>query len=166
VSPDGDKRAGKVLLLGIGNEIRGDDGLGLHVARRAAELLPADLAPSVDVDEACTGGFELVDYLRGYERVVIADAIQTAGGEPGAVYRLDAAAFRPTAHLGHSHGVNLAGALAVLERLELGAPAEVVVVAVEAARLNEFTEEMTPAVAAAVEEAAAAVVAELRRWLA
>jgi Ni,Fe-hydrogenase maturation factor len=62
--------------------------------------------------------------------------------------------------------VNLAGALAVLERLGLGAPGEVVVVAVEAAELNAFTEEMTPAVAAAVEEAAAAVVAELRRWLA
>ena len=144
-------------MLGIGNEIRGDDGVGIHVVRRVAELLPAEAASRVDVDEACTGGFDLVDYLRGYERAVIADAIQTKGGVAGAVYTFPLAALRLTAHLGHSHGVNLGGALAVLEGLGLGAPADVAVVAVEAVELNEFTEEMTPAVAAAVEEAAAAV---------
>jgi hydrogenase maturation protease len=166
MSAEIEARRGKTLVLGIGNEIRGDDGVGIHVARRAAELLPAAWNGRVDVDEACTGGFDLVDYLRGYERAVIADAIQTEGGEAGAVYRFDAAALRLTAHLGHSHGVNLGGALAVLEGVGLGAPRDVVVVAVEAAELNEFTEEMTPAVAAAVEEAAAAVIDELKRWLA
>jgi hydrogenase maturation protease len=166
MSAEIEARRGKTLVLGIGNEIRGDDGVGVHVARRVATSLPPELAPSVDVDEACTGGFDLVDYLRGYERAVIADAIQTEGGEPGTVYRFDAAALRLTAHLGHSHGVNLGGALAVLEGVGLGAPRDVAVVAVEAAELNEFTEEMTPAVAAAVEEAAAAIIAELKRWLA
>ena len=159
-------RQGKTLVLGIGNEIRGDDGVGIHVARRAAELLPAAWNGRVDVDEACTGGFDLVDYLRGYERAVIADAIQTEGGRPGTVYRFDAEALRLTAHLGHSHGVNLGGALAVLEGLGLGAPEDVAVVAVEAAELNEFTEEMTPAGAAAVDAAAAAIIDELKRWLA
>jgi hydrogenase maturation protease len=166
MSAEIEARRGKTLVLGIGNEIRGDDGVGVHVARRAAELLPAAWNGRVDVDEACTGGFDLVDYLRGYERAVIADAIQTQGGRPGTVYRFDAEALRLTAHLGHSHGVNLGGALAVLEGVGLGAPRDVVVVAVEAAELNEFTEEMTPAVAAAVEEAAAAVIDELKRWLA
>ncbi len=166
MSSELESRQGKTLVLGIGNEIRGDDGVGIHVARRVAELLPAAWNGRVDVDEACTGGFELVDFLRGYERAVIADAIQTEGGAPGTVYRFDAAALRLTAHLGHSHGVNLGGALAVLEALELGAPEDVAVVAVEAAELNEFTEEMTPAVAAAVEEAAAAVLDEVKSWLA
>ena len=67
-------RQGKTLVLGIGNEIRGDDGVGIHVARRVAELLPAAWNGRVDVDEACTGGFDLVDYLRGYERTVTGDA--------------------------------------------------------------------------------------------
>ncbi len=155
-------RRGKTLVLGIGNVIRGDDGVGIHVARRVAELLPAELAPRVDVDEACTGGFDLVDYLRGYERAIIADAIKTEGGEPGTVYKFAADALKPTAHLGHSHGVNLASALAVLSALELGAPREVTVVAVEAEWLYEFKEELSPRVAAAVEEAAAAVLEALK----
>jgi hydrogenase maturation protease len=157
MSAEIEARRGKALVLGIGNEIRGDDGVGIHVARRVAALLPAELAPRVDVDEASTGGFDLVDYLRGYERVVVADAIKTEGGEPGKVYRFSAAALEPTAHLGHSHGVNLASALAVLRELKLGAPREVTVVAVEAEWLYEFKEGLSPRVAAAVEEAAAAV---------
>lgn len=152
-----EKRAGRTLVLGIGNEIRGDDAVGLHVARRVKEQLPAELAAHVDVEEACTGGFDLVDYLRGYDRAVVADAIKTEGGEPGTVHRFSADALKPTAHLGHSHGVNLASALAVLSELELGAPGEVAVVAVEAEWLYEFKEGLSPRVAAAVEEAAGAV---------
>ncbi len=162
MSAEIEARAGKTLVLGIGNEIRGDDGVGIHVARRVAASLPPDLAPRVDVDEASTGGFDLVDYLRGYERVVVADAIKTEGGEPGKVYKFSAAALEPTAHLGHSHGVNLASALAVLRELKLGAPRDVMVVAVEAEWLYDFKEGLSPRVAAAVEEAAAAVLEILR----
>lgn len=157
MSAEIEARRGKTLVLGIGNVIRADDGVGIHVARRVAELLPADLASRVDVDEACTGGFDLVDYLRGYERAVVTDAIKTEGGEAGTIYQFSADALAPTAHLGHSHGVNLASALAVLRELDLGAPRDVTVVAVEAEWLYEFREELSPRVAAAVEEAAAAV---------
>ena len=162
MSAEIEARRGKTLVLGIGNEIRGDDGVGIHVARRVAGLLSAELAATVDVDEASTGGFDLVDYLRGYERAVVADAIKTEGGEPGTVYKFAADALKPTAHLGHSHGVNLASALAVLSALELGAPREVTVVAVEAEWLYEFKEELSPRVAAAVEEAAGAVLEALK----
>jgi hydrogenase maturation protease len=162
MSAEIEARRGKTLVLGIGNEIRGDDGVGIYVARRVAALLPDELAARVDVDEASTGGFDLVDYLRGYERAIVADAIKTEGGEPGTVYKFAADALKPTAHLGHSHGVNLASALAVLSALELGAPREVTVVAVEAEWLYEFREGLSPRVAAAVEEAAAAVLEILR----
>jgi hydrogenase maturation protease len=164
MSAEIEARKGKTLVLGIGNEIRGDDGVGIHVVRRLREALPPELAARVDVEEACTGGFDLVDYLRGYERAVVVDAIKTEGGEPGTIYKFAAEALRPTAHLGHSHGVNLASALAVLRELKLGAPREVTVVAVEAEWLYEFKEGLSPPVAAAVAEAAAVVAEELRRW--
>jgi hydrogenase maturation protease len=162
MSSELEARKGKTLVLGVGNVIRGDDGVGIYVARRVGEKLPAQLASRVDIEEACTGGFDLVDYLRGYERAVVADAIKTEGGEPGTVHKFSADALKPTAHLGHSHGVNLASALAVLRELELGAPRQVVVVAVEAEWLYEFKEELSPRVAAAVEEAAAAVMEVLQ----
>ena len=160
---DAPSRAGRLLLLGIGNTILSDDGLGVAVARAAYELLPADLRGRVDLEDACTGGFDLVEYLPGYAAAVIADAIKTAGGEPGAVYTFDAADLKPTAHLAHVHGVNLAGALAIADQLQLPIPSRVTVVAVEAADLYTFREELTPAVGRAVEPAARAVVAELTK---
>lgn len=159
-------RAGRLLLLGIGNTLVCDDGVGVHIARRAGELLPAELAARVDVEEAATGGFDLVEYMQGYTRAVIADAIKTQGGTPGAVYEFDVAALRPTAHLAHVHGVNLAGALLIAEQMNLPMPAEIRIVAVEAQEIYTFTEELTAAVAAAVEPAARACVAALARMAA
>jgi len=161
---DAARRAGRTLVLGIGNEIVTDDGVGIHVARRVHELLSPALRDVVDVDEACTGGFDLVDYLAGYARAVIADAIKTEGGAPGAVYDFDADALRPTAHLAHVHGVNLAGALAIADQLRLPVPREVRVVAVEADEIYAFGEKLTPAVAAAVDAAAERVLSILKEW--
>jgi len=150
-----------VLLLGLGNELLGDDGVGLAVVRRVKELLPAPLAARVDIEEAAAAGFDLMEYLRGYGRAVIVDAITTEGGLPGAIYRMSAAELRPTAHLARVHGINLAGALAIADQLKIPMPGEVTVIAVEAEDLYTFREGLTPAVAAAVEEAARAVLAEL-----
>ena len=160
---DAAARAGRLLLLGIGNAIMTDDGVGIHVARRAAEILPDDLRARVDVEEAATGGFDLVEYLAGYAAAVITDAVRTADGAAGTVYQFDAAALKPTAHLAHVHGVNLAGALAIAEQLELPVPRDIVIVAVEAEEVYTFGEELTEDVAAAVEPAAQAALGALRR---
>ncbi len=155
------ERAGRALLLGIGNDLLSDDGVGLYVVRAAAAKLPAALARDVDVEEAATAGFDLIEYLQGYARAVIVDAIKTEGGVAGAIYRFDAAALRPTAHLARIHGINLAGALAIAEQLRLPMPAAITVVAVEAEDLTNFRDALTPAVAAAVPRAADMVLAEL-----
>ena len=62
----------KILLLGIGNEILGDDGVGIHVARYFEKL---DLQ-LFDVKYAGIGGFNLLDYIEGYEKVIIVDAYE------------------------------------------------------------------------------------------
>jgi len=163
---DPSPRAGRTLLLGVGNDLLADDGVGLHVARAVRSRLPAALAARVDVEEAYAAGFELIDYLQGYARAVIVDAIQTEGGTPGDLYRFDAAALRPTAHLARIHGINLAGALAIADQLQLPMPAEVVVLAVEADDVTTFREELSPAVAAALPAAVAAALDVLAEPLA
>lgn len=151
----------RVLVLGIGNDLLGDDGVGPVVVRRVKKILPPELRGVVDVEEAATAGFDLIDYLRGYDRAVVVDAIKTDGGAPGTVYRFAVGALRPTAHLGRIHGINLAGALSIAEQLNIPIPKEITVVAVEAAELYTFGKGLTPAVAAAVEEAAQAVLAAI-----
>jgi hydrogenase maturation protease len=67
----------RTLVMGIGNVLMGDEGVGVHVARRLEqEALP----PHVDVLDGGTGGFHLLSHLSSYERVVLIDA--TMDGQP------------------------------------------------------------------------------------
>jgi hydrogenase maturation protease len=74
-----------VLLLGIGNVLMGDEGVGVFVARRLAER--TDLPPEVTCVDGGTGGLALLDAVQGSDTVILVDA--TADGAPvGTVRRL------------------------------------------------------------------------------
>ncbi len=133
----------RTLVLGIGNPILSDDGVGIHVAR----ALKARGIAGVDVDELAASGLELLDLVRGYERVIIIDAIQTVNGRPGEVYELEEKDFEKAIHGSSPHGINIATALALGRRLapeEM--PKEVAFFAVEAEDVENVREELTPAV--------------------
>jgi hydrogenase maturation protease len=75
----------KILVLGVGNPILSDDGVGIHVARE----LKKRKAKGIDVEELAASGLEFLDVVRGYDKVIIIDAIQTKGGKPGELHILD-----------------------------------------------------------------------------
>jgi len=135
------------LVLGVGNPILSDDGIGIHVARALKTLN----LPGVEVEELPASGLELLDLVLDFDKVVIVDAIQTRGGVPGQIHILDEADFERAVHGSSPHGINIATALAmgrkiVPERM----PKEVVYVAVEAEDLVNVGESLTPKVAAAL----------------
>lgn len=140
----------RTLVVGVGSTILGDDGVGVRAARRL------DLE-GVDVEEIGTGGLALLDLAAGYDRLILLDAI-VSGAPPGTVHVLEGEAVARTVHLGTGHDADLPAALA-FGRAVMGEamPREVHVVAVEAARLTEFSEELTPEVEAAIPAALSAV---------
>ena len=75
------------LIIGIGNEYRGDDAVGLIVARRLKERL----ADSVKVLEQSGDGAALMEAWRGAETVIVIDAVMS-GAAPGTIHRFDASA--------------------------------------------------------------------------
>ena len=70
----------KTLILGLGNPILTDDGVGCHVAMALKDRLKG---PEVDVMEASIAGLDFLDLLTAYDRAIIIDAIQTDEGQPG-----------------------------------------------------------------------------------
>jgi len=135
------------LVLGMGNPILSDDGLGLVVARRLRELpMPSD----VEVAESEVGGLRLLELVRGFTKVVIIDALRS-GAEPGTIGRVDAAAFRGGHRYGSAHSIHLGTALELGEQLGYDMPGEVVVYTVEAVDVETFGEDLSPPVAAAAE---------------
>jgi hydrogenase maturation protease len=147
----------RILLLGLGNPLLGDDAVGLKVTALVRERLDGSLG--VDVQEEEAGGLRLMERMTGYDRVVLVDAAVT-GGAPGTIRRLEPDDL-PTQRTGVAHGIDLPRALALGRQLGYPMPTEVRIVAIEAESVLEFRHDMTAAVAAAVEPAVAAVLEEL-----
>ena len=103
----------KILILGIGNYLMADEGLGVHLAER---LIQEELPPGVDVLDGGTGGFHLLEYFEQYERVIIVDA--TLDNNPAGTIRLIKPKFAadfPQAMSTHDIGLkDLVGALQLL----------------------------------------------------
>lgn len=146
-----------VLVLAVGNPLRSDDGVGARVLERLAAIgVPA----GIEVTDGATAGLDLALLLADRRLVVLVDAV---AGEwpPGTVVRLDESALAAGGVGGSSHEAGIADALEVVRRLGRG-PDRVVLVGVAAASL-EPGDRLTPVVAAAVEDAAVAVLGELAR---
>ena len=77
----------RVLVVGVGNVLHGDDGFGVEVARRLGER---PLPPGVTVAETGIGGIHLVhELMAGYDALVVIDAVDR-GRAPGTVMVIDA----------------------------------------------------------------------------
>lgn len=143
----------RTLVLGLGNPILSDDGVGIHVVRLIAEHITQHAThPPVDVAEASVGGLRLLEVIAGYERLIIVDAIQTPGGRPGDVYRLRPDDLRASLHSGSTHDLTLRGALTLGRQLGMSLPADeaITILAVEVEDVLTFGETCTPQVHAAI----------------
>jgi len=149
----------KTLVLGLGNPILGDDGVGLRVARAVGELAKGDDVTAV---ESMASGLALLDILAGYDRAVIVDAIQTGQGRVGDVYRLDIKDIDTTRHTASPHDATLTDALAMGAKLGFPIPKEISVVAVGIPDVcDTFSEDCSAAVEKAIPEAVKMVLAEI-----
>ncbi len=134
------------LILGIGNILMGDEGIGVHVARRLEEgnHLPADVV------DGGTGGFQLLDYFHQYKRVILVDAT-IDGKPPGTISVLHpkySSDYPPTL-TAHDIGLkDLLDALYLMNRQP-----EIVLVTVSIRNLDQVTMELSPRIEESIPDA-------------
>lgn len=78
-------RYNRILIMGVGNLLLSDEGVGVHVANK---MIKMDLPPEVRVVEGGTDGFGLMNVIQDADRVILIDAVK-GGGEPASIYRFD-----------------------------------------------------------------------------
>ncbi len=141
----------KTLVLGLGNPILGDDGVGWRVAE-AVQTRLGTLDSAVEVDFASLGGLSLMERMLGYERVIIIDCLQTGEVPVGTVQSMPLAELaNPTAgHSASAHDTSLMTALATAKTMGADIPLRVDVVSIEARNTYDFSEQLSPEIAAAV----------------
>lgn len=149
----------KTLILGLGNDILSDDGIGLYVARELKKVINRE---DTAIAEASLAGLGLLDLLAGYDRAIIIDAIQTRDGKTGQIYRLNSHSFDTTRHTASTHNVNFATALELGRQLGLALPRQIVIFAIEVADVTTFSEECTPEVKKSIPRCVEMVLQEIK----
>lgn len=137
-----------LLVLGVGNLLVGDEGVGVHALRALeAEAWPAH----VRLVDGGTGGFQLLELLRSHSRIILIDATRD-GAPPGTVsqFRARVATDFPPALGAHEIGLRDLIAAATL----LGPLPDIEVITVSVAELKPMTLELSAPVAAALPEVA------------
>jgi hydrogenase maturation protease len=118
--------ASNLILIGLGNPIMSDDGIGLIVSREVHRRVPGS-----DLDASSAGGFDVVDRILGYETAVIIDSMLTGKHSPGNVMRISPGSSAGTLRSGYSHGVGFLEAIKIARLCGAAIPDNVIVYGIE-----------------------------------
>jgi len=126
------------LILGVGNPILTDDGAGIKVAQKIKEK-----NPKLEVINTSETGITLLDLVAGYDRLIIIDSIRTERGKQGELYKLGLKDLKPARDFPSSHGIDIATAFELGQRLGYRMPQFVSIYAIEVKNNTTFGEECT-----------------------
>jgi len=126
------------LILGIGNPILTDDGVGIKIAQKLKEG-----NPELEVMETSEVGMALLELIAGYDKLIIIDSIKTEQGKPGELYKLGLEDLKPPMYFSSSHGIDITTAVELGQRVGYRMPRYVSIYAVEVKDNSTFGEECT-----------------------
>ncbi len=136
------------LILFLGNPLFSDDKIGLVLGEKLRDQL-VSLGLSVEI--AVKTGFAIIDYMEGYDRVIIVDAIHTGKLRPGEVVVLPEDSIKGTSLL-IPHYTGIPEALKTMRALGLSAPRKVFLIGVEVVDPYTISDKMTPEITGKLDE--------------
>jgi hydrogenase maturation protease len=143
----------KILVIGLGNPILGDDGVGWVVARKVESHI-GGAGSRVEVDYLSLGGLSLMERLVGYKKVILIDSLTTGNHPQGEIitFTLENMVDLSSGHTTAAHDTSLKVALATGRQLGVALPEDenIHVVAIESQHVYDIQEGLTPAIDAAV----------------
>jgi hydrogenase maturation protease len=117
----------KTIIVGIGNPILGDDGVGVHIADQLKKQIND---PDITIDHAYTGGMNLLDIILGYDKAILIDTIKTPSLKQGTVQQYDLSEL-PTRHSHNPHDVSFSEAISLAQQLgEQRIPKEIKIIGI------------------------------------
>jgi hydrogenase maturation protease len=148
-----------ILVLGLGNELLADDGVGILAAR----ALAAEVGEHADVVETSQHGLALLDSFLGYRRAIIIDAIHTTTHAPGTILELNPEDLPPVA-TPSPHYTGLPEMLLMAGQLQLDFPRQIKIFALEIVDPHTVGGAITPPVQAALPALIQRVRHQLDAW--
>ena len=152
----------KTLLIGLGNPILGDDGVGWKVV----ESVKKDIDPESQVSVTCLsqGGISLMEHMIGYQRAILVDAfISEENAGSVFAYRLEEIPNYSAFHVSSAHDMTLQNAIELGRWMGAPLPSEITVVGIATRRIVDFGEELSTPVEQAIPRAMEIVLVFLRK---
>jgi len=126
------------LILGIGNPILTDDGVGIKIAQKLKEE-----NPELEVAQTSEVGMALLELIAGYDKLIIIDSVKTEQGKPGELYKLDLEELKCPMPFSTSHGIDIPTAIELGQRAGYKMPEYISLYAIEIKDNTTFSEECT-----------------------
>lgn len=144
------------IVVGLGNDIAGDDGVGIAAARR----LETAVAERSDIDVVALpwAGFALLDVLRERRRAAIIDCLVTGLHPPGTIVHLDETDLAGSVRLNSFHDISYPTVMALGREMGWAMPDSIAIWGVEAGTADIFSETLSPPVADTVEQVTSEVI--------
>lgn len=149
----------KTLILALGNPILSDDAVGWEIADRLTTVLPKE---SFDIIKENGATLDLLCRFKGYDRLVVIDAIQLGSAPVGTVHRFSLDDLNSTLRYSSAHDINFATAFSMGKELGYDMPADIRIYAVEVKELNRFSEGCTPEVSGKLDHITRQICRELQ----
>lgn len=151
----------KSIIIGIGNTLLSDDGVGFAVLNELKERLASH--SNIEFFGVQAGGLRLVEEMIGYDKAYIIDAMISGELEPGTIKVVDASAIEVAKYSYSTHDTSLLTALEMAKILNLKLPNEIKIFGVEAKDVHTFSESLTEAVAKAVPKVVEMILQEVNQ---
>lgn len=149
----------KTIIVGIGNPILGDDGVGIHVLKEVQRKISD--TKNVFFEEAMTGGMNLLDIITGFEKAILIDAVHLKNERNGSVKRMKLNQFR-TIHSCNPHDVSFIEAIQLAKRLGESRIPSIVVIAIVLSKIPmDFTDKLSDPIKEAIPKATKLVLQEV-----
>jgi hydrogenase maturation protease len=150
------------LVIGIGNSLAGDDGMGIRAIAQLRKTVSDQRVCFVESERA---GLDLLDLLEGHPTALIIDAAWTGKKPPGTISSFSIRRPFAVETLPSLHTIGLCTVLVFGTTMGINLPEEVTVYTVEARDIETFHEGCTPEVEAAIQDLTDMIVTELQRIL-
>lgn len=154
------QRSCPILLLALGNDILGDDGVALLAARELRD----EFSGRIDIVETIESGLSLMDFMEGYRRALLIDSIISGDAKPGDIREFSGEDFLGP-RIPSIHRAGLPEVLGLADMLKMDFPEEIRILAMEIEDPYEFGAKLTPAVEEALPRYIEQARSILNKWL-
>ena len=152
----------RIRIIGLGNSILTDDGVGIYAAREIGRRLAEIGRPDIDIVESEVAGFQLMELMAGWNHVILVDSIQFEGLKPGTVVRIEPDDLHTSLRLRSVHDIDLPTALELGRRMGLEMPTKLTIFGIQAQDALSLGESLTEAATRGLNEAVDLVIQEIR----